>query len=288
MISSNRANFFLLLVTIIWGGTFPLIRDAVVNNSPELFIFLRFSLGALLLLPLVIKRLRYTTKAVFIGGIILAFFNMTAYLTQTIGLQTTSSANSAFITALNVVMVPLLLPLFGLGKSSRIDLLAALICLLGVFMLTGHALNQLTMGDAWTFICAIFVALTIVTLKKMGQYTHEYAVLAFYQVLFSAIFSMIFLPWQDLSINWHRNFIIGVLYCAVLATSVVFYWQTKYQQFTTAQKAAMIFSLEPVFASVFAFAFNNEPLSLNAIIGGIVILGGILLTELHPLRLKSR
>lgn len=215
----------------------------------------------------------------FLASIVLGACNAIVYISQTIGLTTLSSAEAAFITSINVVLVPFILPLFKLGKPRWQDIIGSLLCFIGLFILLGHDLTRLNIGYAWVLLTAIFVAISIAYLQKVTKKTVCVNLLAFYQILFTAIFASFF----TIGKNYHSIMIPStmgaMLFCAFFATTLALGLQTKYQHYTTASRAAMIFCLEPVFASIAAYVINHEVLSWRAWICGALILFGIFVTS---------
>jgi len=276
MKASTKANLYLLFIAAIWGTTFPLIRNAIAHIDPTLFVFLRFSIAALLMLPLVWHSLRETSLFLLLECLLYGVLTAFAYITQTIGLETISSAQSAFITTIYVILVPFLGVLFKLGKLSLTDVICSLICLTGVYILTGADL-KLSAGEWWTVISAILFAIQIVYLQRLSLKTQNYKLLTFYQMLLTIPAAFVFSYGSSYQPLANINVIIGLIFCAIAATIVVFLIQTKYQKYTTPAKAALIFALEPVFASISGFIINGEKLNQEIIYGGLLILVSITL-----------
>jgi drug/metabolite transporter (DMT)-like permease len=280
---STKANCYLFFISALWGATFPLVHNAVAHINPNLFVGARFLLGALLLIPLVKFSLKATNKQLLLHSILLGTISSGAYLTQTIGLQTIASGRAAFITGSSVVLVPLLTPLFKLGKLSLLDILYSIICLAGLYILTGTNLHGLSTGDLWVLTCAILFAISISYLQYVAIKFKNHQALAFYMILFTAPLPLAFSFGTDFKTLFNSSTLIGLLFCAIAATSVALYLQTKYQPYTTAAKAALIYSLEPVFACVFAFFINHEDITPAMVIGGSIILLSLMLPALLQL-----
>jgi drug/metabolite transporter (DMT)-like permease len=282
-ISSRTATLYLLLVSLIWGGTFPFIRDSVQYISPAGFVAIRFSLAALLFLPLAIPRFKNTRLPLLVAGIVLGLLTGIGYFAQTAGLQTIGSAQSAFITALSVILIPFFAPFFGLGRPHFLEVLCAIGCLIGVYILTGAHLTispAIITAEGLTFVCAITTALSIVYLQKISSQIDDYRLFIFYQILFSAFIPLgIFMHSGHATIHCQPILIIGLLYCIFLSTALPIYLQTKYQRYTTPTRTGIIFTLEPVFASLFAFLFNGEAVTRSLLIGGGMILISLLVSE---------
>jgi drug/metabolite transporter (DMT)-like permease len=283
MQTSTKANLYLVLVTAIWGLTFPLIRNAVAHIGPLAFVCVRFAIAALTLLPLVWRSLNKTTLNILFCSLVLGLLNSGSYITQTIGLQTISSARAAFITGVGVIIVPFLMPLFRLGKPTILEIACSAICFLGLYILTGAHFTQISTGDKWVLLCALCWALSLSFLQRISVQIKEYKLLTFYPILFTGPFAYIFSGEIHYRSLLYPSVIIGILFCAIMATSVAIFLQTKYQKFTTASKAALIFTLEPLFASIFGYIVNGEGITHNTFVGGILILFSLMLPELLKL-----
>ena len=287
MQKSTIANLCLALVAIIWGATFPLIRNAVADIDPSVFVWMRFLLAAVVLIPFIINTIKHTNRDILLSAAILGIVNSVAYLSQTIGLQTVHSAKAAFITGTYVVIVPFLLPLFKLGRPTRLEWIATLIALCGLYILTGADLIALNIGDLWILLSAIIIAIGITYLQRITKRISNFRLLAFYQILFTVPLPLLFTTKVNTAALFNPSVIVALLFCAIFATSLALFLQTKYQKYTTATKAALIFCLEPIFASIFSALFNNEPLTTHIVIGGLVILLSLLIPILLPSILKG-
>lgn len=264
----------LLFVTLCWGISFPLIGNSVVTVDPSVFVMVRFFIAALVLLPFVFFEIKRASKQVLIAGIILGALNVGAYISQTTGMQSVTSAEGSFITGISVVIVPFILPFFSLGKPSKKDLLCSFLCLLGLYFLVGGNFAHLNTGAAWVLLCAIFVAITIVYLQKVSSVLSSLGLLAFYQIFFTGVFSIPFTLGKSFYPLLTYSVVGAILFCAFFATTVALVLQTKFQHYTTANRAAMIFCFEPIFGSLFGYLINDEKMGWSVFIGGACILAG--------------
>lgn len=281
MTTSTKANLYLLLVSFLWGGTFPIIKNAVTNLDPYTFVAIRFAFAALFFLIIILKKMPEHNHKIIISGLILGILNAITYTTQTIGLQYISSSRSAFITGAYVVMVPLIAIIFKIERFSLINIFAALLCLYGLYILTGSNIAHISYGDVLTLICATGAALQIIYLQHVSNYHPNYKVLCFYQILFTApLPAIIALHTGHLSGMSHPAVIFAFFYCVFFATIITLFLQTKYQKFSTATNAALIFSLEPVFASLLGVVINGEIITRSIIIGGAVMMASVILRNL--------
>lgn len=268
----------LLFVTLCWGITFPLIGNAMNTVNPFVFVMVRFLLAAIILLPFIFTEIKKTSKEILFAGIVIGALNAVAYISQTIGMQTVTSAEGSFITGISVVLVPFILPFFSLGKPSKKDMFCSMLCLVGLFFLVGVDISHINSGAAWIFLCALAVAFTIVYLQKASSNLSSLGLLAFYQIFFTAIFTAPFTFGKDFHSLLTTEIIIAISFCAIFATSIALLLQTKYQHYTTANRAAMIFCFEPIFGSLFGYWINGEQIGWPILAGGSCIFLGLILS----------
>lgn len=280
MRKTTKASLILLLVTAAWGFTFPLIKDANGFITPSQFVTIRFAIGAIILLPFVIRSFRDSSWWILLFGLALGLINSVIYVTQVAGLKTISSGQAAFIIGLNVLFVPFLNWLFKLGKLHKRDIAVAMAYLLGLMIFTKFTFQNVA-GNWWCVLSAFNIALSIVILQFATAKKHISAQLfTFYQILLTVPVPLLF----SLHGNYHDIFtpkvVIALLFCAIFATSIALFLQAKYQHFISATRAAFIYSLEPVFACVLAWILNGEALTGVMMLGGMVMLGSLLVQVL--------
>ena len=279
----RRADVALVLVTLFWGLTFPLIRNALEELPAHQFMFLRFALAALVFVPFVVfsRRARLGLRDVLLPALLLGFLAWSSYFSQAIGLTTIGAGRAAFITGTNCVIVPLLSPVFRAGRPSRIDVLAAIVATFGMYLLTDPAAGGIQGGDLWVLLCAFLYAVYLHVLQKVLKRKRSESALAFLQIAAIAAFAGAWWPVKgDPLAVLGANAWIAILFCALLATVGTFWLQARFQGHTTPQRAALIFALEPVFAAVFAFWILGEVLAAVSVLGAVIILISVVSAEL--------
>lgn len=285
----------LVLTTLFWGVTFVVIKLSLADVSPLLFVSLRFTLASLILLPFMYKFFKTYTREILIGGIILGLLNFAGFATQTIGLKFTSATKSGFITGTFVIFTPIFQLIIEKRTPRKENIFGILLVLLGLAFLSsrGNSLfdvftelgENFNVGDFFTLLCAMVFAAYIVYLDIISQKI-DYKPLVFIQIIVTGICGWIFTyflsVWglERFSFQLNNTLIFGVIYTALFATVIATTLQTKYQKFVTPTKAAIIFSLEPIFAALFAFLIINEKMSYFGFIGCIFIFTGLLVSEL--------
>ena len=269
----------LLLTTLIWGATFPATKAVLEQIPPLSFLFLRFLIGALcslLMLALVrhgvqgdgntLTRSAVATVWLFLG-----------YVLQTVGLQYTSASNSAFVTALYVIFVPLFLGRFHL----RIWLSAAL-ALVGLWCLINPTVF-LNLGDVLTLGCAMAFAAHIACLES---YSREGDPRSFFVWQF-ILMTSILLPALWLESPRSGAFAptgllaVGLIVTGVFATGA-FAVQVWAQRLVPAQRVALIFSLEPAYAAWLSWYFLGEQMNARGLLGSAIILAAVVIGAIAP------
>lgn len=266
----------LIAVTLIWGSTFALVKDATHSISPAVLIAWRFTVA---LVPLLF--FLHGDRTLWRDGILLGAMAMVSYATQTIGLQYTSANRGAFITGLNVVMVPLAVAALG-GRRITPAVWAAVAVALGGIALLSFEGGPINVGDAWIFACAVAYVAYIVYLERVaGQ--HRTLPLAAVQVLTVAVLGWLWVAPQALSgssIALPADLWGAVLYLGVIATAGTTLLQTLGQKYVSAPEAALIYALEPVAAAVFAYFWIHEVVGPRGLLGGLLVVIGMALSQL--------
>lgn len=285
----------LFLITIFWGVTFAIIKLALDDISPMLFIAVRFSIAALLLLPFLWKPLVSSNLDVVKAGLFLGLLYFIGFATQTVGLYYTTATKSGFITGTFVIFIPTLQLFIEKRAPSRGNILGIILVIIGLILLSSKGETVLdvvselgsnfNVGDFLTLICAIFYALYVVYIDIITK-KYDYKPLIILQVLFTgaAGFIITFLfnisGIESVRYNFNQTVILVILYTAIFSSILATVIQTKFQKTVTPTKAGIIFSLEPIFAAVFAFIIIHERISNFGIIGSIFIFTGVLVSEL--------
>lgn len=278
--SPKIAALCLLLVAAIWGLTFPVIYEAVQTLDPFLFVALRFSLASVFILPYFF---RHINKQILMVGSVLGVIQLGVFIAQTIGLETVDPSRAAFLTGINVLAVPFISPLFKMGRPSSHDLLSAFICCFGIFVLTECDIGQVSTGDVWLIGGAILIGLSIVYIGRHAKSSMDPLMLSYSQIIMTALFSWIpvyFFGELDFTPFLTLPSALSLGFCSFFAVLLAFTLQSKCQRYVSLQNVALIFSLEPVFASFFDSLLGWEVPGMYTFLGGSIILSSILYLEL--------
>jgi len=282
------ADILLLIVVIFWGYTFVAIKNALVYTSPFNFLAYRFIISFIILVVIFWKRLAKLNKQTIIHGVIVGTFLFLAYAFQTIGLKYTTASNGGFITGFSVVLVPIFSVLFIKSKPSAESIIGVIFASIGLYLLTYNSDFEINKGDVLIFFCAIAVAFHILS---VGHYTVkndsilltvvQIGTVTFFSLCAVIIFETPALP-QGPGV-WEAIFITSIF-----ATVGAYLVQNIAQRFTSPTHTALIFTGEPVFAGIFGYFLLNERLSDWAIFGCVLILSGMVISELKIFKGRGR
>jgi drug/metabolite transporter (DMT)-like permease len=276
----NRADLALFLVAAIWGTTFALLRDSVRILHPIDLMAIRFTMAAVVLVLLYGRRVWPLTRRAWIDGGHISLWLGGGYLTQVIGLATITASRSAFITGTYVAVVPIVALVLTKTWPKVAEYIGIALILAGLYAFSSDAGFSLVPGDLWTLGCSFTFGVQIVITNMMVKKSDPMA-LSIVQIVGAAAMGWILVaarggigtPWSH--IPWWT-----LLYLAIVATALVIGLQTWALGRTSPVKATLIFSLEPVFAALFAAAFFGERMHAREYLGGALILGGVAVSEL--------
>ncbi len=285
----------LLLNTIIWGGTFALIKNALTDISPLLFLGIRFFIAAVLLLPFVYTVIRKTNKNTFIAGAVLGLFYFLGFATQTIGLNYTTATKSGFITGTFVVFIPILQTIIERRIPRWYNIVSIFFVMIGLIFLSSGGdnlfqfINELgsdfNFGDFLTLLCAILFAFQVVYVDVFTK-KYDYMPMVFIQLLITGLGGLIgslilsSVGLEIVKFNLNSNVIIAIIYTSVFASIIATILQLKFQKVVTPTKAGIIYSFEPIMAAILAFFIVGEKISKFGMFGGVFIVIGLLLSEI--------
>jgi drug/metabolite transporter (DMT)-like permease len=267
----SRAEGALLATTLIWGGTFTVVKLGMEEISPILLIAIRFLVASVVVLVLFRTKLFPITLPTAARGALLGTFLFLGFVAQNIGLTITTASKSAFITGMMVVFVPLL----QIVVEKRAPKLGNIL-----WFLTSPAEASFNAGDALNLVCAVLFAVYIVYLDVIS---HDMTTerLVFLQMAATAVLSTITVVlFETPAWSFSAQAVGSMLYLTFLATVLTTWVQTRFQKDTTPTRAVIIFSVEPVIASVIAYFVLDERLGIAGMAGGALILAGVLLSEL--------
>ncbi|MGH3447213.1 MAG: DMT family transporter, partial [Nocardioidaceae bacterium] len=275
--TTRRASAFpvlaLLAVTASWGSTFFLIKDLLAQVSVLDFLSIRFAIAAVALLALRPRAVTRLSRPELRHGVILGVVYGVAQVTQTLGLQDTPASVSGFVTGMYVVATPIFAALIlreVMGKAVWVAVALATVGL-GFLSLQGMSVSG---GVAITFVSALLYAVHIVGLGRWSQRSNAFGLAIVQMVVIAAVCTAISAPngigVPDTSGGW-----LSLLYMALVAGALAMLGQTWAQAHLTSTRAAIIMTMEPVWATFFAVLFGGESLGMRMVVGGLLVLSAM-------------
>jgi drug/metabolite transporter (DMT)-like permease len=276
------ATAALLAVTACWGSTFFLIHD-LLERVPTLdFLAVRFAIASVTLMLLAPKALGRLTRESRRQAVVLGCLYGVAQILQTAGLAQTPASVSGFITGMYVVATPLFAALILRSRIGLLTWVAVVLAMagLGVLTLSGFSIGY---GEALIFVAAMIYALHIVGLGAWSDARQTLGMAIVQLIVITVICTVCTAPngivLPDRTGDW-----VSVLYMAIFAGAGAMIGQTWAQAHLPPTRAAIIMSMEPVFAALFAVLFGGESATVRMIFGGVLVLAAMLIAELAPRR----
>ncbi len=289
-----RADLLLLLTAFIWGTAFVAQKIANEKVGPATFVGVRFLISAFALLPFFLneqkrQKTAMTTRDICIASVVAACLFIGAMLQQ-IGMLTTTATNAGFLTALYVVLVPFVVWVTTRHRPKILVVAACLISVLGAYLLAGHGVGQsFAIGDAMMIVADFAWATGIALVPVFLKNTHRPYFLSFMQFGITGGLALcggfIF---ETVNLSAILSIWPSILYAAIISGSIAYTLQIIGQRYTPAAEAAIILSLESVFAAIAGAAVLQERLTTVAIFGCGLILCGVVLVEIGPILFRPR
>lgn len=269
-------------VTAVWGSTFVVVKDATDRMPVMDFLAWRFAIAAIVMLLVRPRPVMRLSRAGRRHGLLLGLALAAGYVAQTYGLRRTPATVSGFITGLFVVFTPLCA---GLLLRHRVDVaswLGVAVATGGLALLSLHGLS-VGRGEAITLLCAIAFALHIVGLGEWSTAGDAYG-LAVVQLSTVAVISAVAAAPDSLAPPPDSGVWGAILLTALAATAIGFFVQTWAQAHLAPTRAAVVMTMEPVFAGIFGVAFGGDDLTIRIVVGAVLVLAAMFLVELGPRR----
>jgi drug/metabolite transporter (DMT)-like permease len=273
------ADLALLLLTLFWGTTFHFVKGVLAVASPGVFLATRFGVATAVLAGVALWRRDRTGPRFLRDGALLGLAMFAGFALQTVGLRHTTPARSGFLTGLAVLVVPFIAR-FAMGRAVRAaSWMGVALAVVGLALLTrpfhDDVAAAIRLGDALTAGCAVAFALQIVWTAEFAR-RHPLVPLTLLQVAVTFAGALVMIPLEGafLDLAGLPRFAGTVAFTGVAMTALAFFVQNWGQRHTTAVRAALIFSLEPVAAALFSWGWGGEPLGpWDWAGGGLIVLG---------------
>ncbi|RSE31345.1 DMT family transporter [Acinetobacter junii] len=286
--SPRAAQFALIFITMIWGGTFLAVQYALNFSTPMFFVGCRFAVAAAVIFLLSLKSMSGLTLKETLAGTAIGIMIAIGYGIQTIGLQSILSSESAFLTALYVPLVPILMWVIFQKSPSLMTWIGSALAFTGLVLLTGNGFSNITLsyGQLLTLICALVIALEIILIGYFAGRVNLRRVTVI-QLMVAALLSFASMPlvgeYQLPAFSWPLLLIATGLGLASALIQFVMNWA---QSMVDPSRAAIIYAGEPVWAGLIG-RIAGERLPLLALFGGLLVVLGVLVSELKLKILNS-
>ena len=270
----------LIAVTVIWGGGFVASDMALKSLRPFQIMAIRFLLATILMGGASIRELKGIDFKELRAGILMGCALFVGFAFQIVGLQYTTHTKNAFLTALNVVMVPFIAFLILKKKISMKSIAGAVMAIFGVGLLSLEKNLSLGLGDALTLVCAVGFAFQIFFTSEFVK-KYRAVVLNFVQMLTAVLLSVVSLfLFGETEFHVTAQGWLSVLYLGVISTALCYLLQTASQRYVDETKAAIILSMESVFGTIFSILILHEQVTLRMICGCVIILAAVIVSNL--------
>ncbi len=277
------ATPLIILATIIWGSSFVVMKSSVDVLPTFWLLAIRFTFAALLLSVLFLPRWKVCDRQYLLGGTVMGFCLFVAYAFQTFGLERTTPGKNAFLTAVYCVIVPFLYWAIARRRPDRYNILAALLCIVGIGLVsvTGENASAFNLGDVLTLVGGFFFACHIVAVAKYSE-GRDIFILTAIQFASFALFSWIGVLVTGTPVSpevFDQDLIFGLAYLVVFASAGALLFQNIGQKYTAPATAAVLLSLEAPFGVVFSILFANERPTALMFVGFALIFVAVVCSE---------
>lgn len=283
-----KGECMLMLAAIIWGSAFIFQKMGMEYIGPMTFTFFRFAIGALCMVPVMLvsdrmkkeKPMTLTYRPLVAGGIVIGISNFAASAFQQLGIVYTTAGKAGFITATDVVMVPLIL-VFMHRKVDRLTWLGVAAAMIGMYLLCmKDGITSMQKGEILCLGGAAGYAAQIILIDRYAPRVDALK-LAFYEFAVTAVLAFIAaVIFEEIAIGPVISCIIPILYTAVLEVCVAFSLQMVGQKYVPAPVATITMALESVFAAVSGALFLNEVMSGREIWGCIILFAALVIAQI--------
>ena len=276
-----QAEIYLLIIVIIWGSTFALIKGVIDLIPPYTYLTYRFLLAALILVLIFWKRMKKINIMILKKGSLIGIFLFLAYTFQTVGIKYTTATKAGFITGLSVVLVPIISHFLIKEKINRNSAIGVVLAFAGLWFLNYSSSFSFNLGDFLVLLCAFSFATHIISVGLFSKKL-DYVLLAIVQITVVFVLSLLMALIYErpaIHLSYSADIWWSIMITGVFATALAFYMQNRFQRYSTATKTAIIFSGEPIFAAVFSYFLLGEKVGLIAWIGGLLIIFGMIVSQ---------
>lgn len=277
----TKAELAMLMVCIIWGTTFVVVKNALADIGPILFVGLRFILAFFVLAAVSYKDIIKIRRSTMSSGCLLGVFLFIGYTFQTVGLKYTTSSNAGFITGVSVVLVPIIYSLLHKKKPPLITIITVIMAAVGLFLLSvPRGSITLSYGDLLVLVGAFGFALHIIYVDFYSYQHNALAITGIQVLVVGLVCTAIGCVFEPIPARISFNAMFAIIVTAVFATALAFLLQNYLQKYSTPTRFAIVFASEPVFAALAGYLWAGERLNRLGFVGAGLILLAMLITIL--------
>ncbi|UOD34495.1 EamA family transporter [Deferribacteraceae bacterium V6Fe1] len=283
------ADLSLLLIALIWGSTFIIVKESIEKVEPSLFISYRFLIASLILLPFLIIKKDKVNKDSVLAGLFIGAVLFTVFYFQTFALKYITASVTGFLTGIYTLFVPILSYVFLRKKPYPTSIVAVFLSTIGLYLISFQNTLNFGVGEVFALINAFGIAVHIILTDYYSK-KYDTTVLTAIQIMVVTFLSIIFTYASgiDIKIKPEKDIIFALILTGFLATVVAFFIQTAMQKYTTPTKAAILFTLEPVSSAIFGYLIGKEILTFNQYIGASIIIIAMLVSEVGSALIRSK
>ncbi len=272
----------LLITALVWGSGFVVTAIALEYISAYQVMAGRFVLATLILIVLFGYKFKKMTRAVLWKGAVIGTFLFIGFALQTVGLEYTTPSKNAFLTALNVVIVPVIAFLIYKRKIARFEMIGSVLAIVGIGFLSLQGSLTMNFGDTLSLACAVAFAFDIFYTNRFVQ-KEDAISLTIVQFIIASLLSVVTVLFQgDIPTTFEKEAVYSVVYLAIFSTTIAYLFQNIAFRYTTATKGAIILSMESFFGMVLSVIFLHEVVTGRMVTGAVLIMAAILIAEVKP------
>lgn len=284
----HRAIGWLVLTSLLWGGSFVFTKIGVRDIPPATFMTLRFAGAALLMAAVCGSRLPRLTLSITTRGVRIGTALAAANLMFVLGISGTTISRAGFLNNLFVLIIPLLCFLLWRTKLDIATLFGVLLATVGLTQLAKGGLEGFNRGDLFSTFCAFFISVHILAVAKlMGD--ADVRLVSFIQFVTVALWGCVALFFMP-KVTFHSEplALLALLYCVIFPTVIAFTLQNAWQRFVSPTQAGLLYTLDPVWSLLSGLFFLHEELSHREWLGCALLFSAILLPILIRMRREHR
>ncbi|MBR6800241.1 MAG: DMT family transporter [Eubacteriaceae bacterium] len=279
MTKSHLPHLALLTATLIWGGSFVIMKNATASIPTNYLLAIRFTGASILLSVIFNKNVRKMNFTYVKHGIIMGSALFFAYCFQTWGLLDTTPGKNAFLTAVYCVFVPFLSFFLGKDRPDKFNFFAAVMCIAGIGLVSLDGSLTMGKGDILTLVGGFFFAVHMIATAAFSK-EGDPVVLTIVQFMTAAVYSWLLgILFEEFPTSFPLDTVLELGYLICFATATCLLLQSFGQKYTSPSAASILLSLESVFGVIFSVIFYKEKVTFKMLTGFVLIFVAIIISE---------